>query len=231
MDQEKEKMIIDNQHLVDFVIFNKMHFYKNHSDYEDLHSVGILALVKAVKDYQSEKGTLSTFACKYISNDIFNFIRQMEKSKKHVSFETPVGVGKDGESLTLLDILKDCENNYNNIEVREELVQVMNIILNCLKQKSRLVILYRLSGLSYADIAEKMAISQSYITKIVIDAKKAVKDKLKSKIPQNIEIEFSIEGDEFVLSFPLDTNLETMRFDADEKNFLKLADVLIEFCS
>jgi RNA polymerase sporulation-specific sigma factor len=75
-------------------------------DLEDLISIGTIGLIKAIESYSSDKGTkLATFAARCIENEILMHLRSLKKTRKDVSLHDPIGTDKEGNEITLIDIL------------------------------------------------------------------------------------------------------------------------------
>jgi len=75
-------------------------------DMEDLISIGTIGLIKAIESYRPNKGTkLATFAARCIENEILMHLRSLKKTRKDVSLHDPIGTDKEGNEITLIDIL------------------------------------------------------------------------------------------------------------------------------
>jgi len=75
-------------------------------DMEDLISIGTIGLIKAIESYRPNKGTkLATFAARCIENEILLHLRSLKKTRKDVSLHDPIGTDKEGNEITLIDIL------------------------------------------------------------------------------------------------------------------------------
>ena len=73
---------------------------------EDLISIGTIGLIKAIESYRPNKGTkLATFAARCIENEILMHLRSLKKTRKDVSLHDPIGTDKEGNEITLIDIL------------------------------------------------------------------------------------------------------------------------------
>lgn len=83
-------------------------FENTREDVEDLISIGTIGLIKAIESYSEGKGTkLATYAARCIENEILMHLRALKKVKKDVSLHDPIGTDKEGNEITLIDILKD----------------------------------------------------------------------------------------------------------------------------
>ena len=109
--------------------------YSGSADTDDLISVGSIGLIKAVDTYKSDKGTaLATFAARCIENEILMMLRAGKKFKNDISLSDPVGVDKDGNELTLIDLLTEKDDAvfaevHRSIE-RAKLLKFMKEVLS-----------------------------------------------------------------------------------------------------
>ncbi|MBQ2717830.1 MAG: RNA polymerase sporulation sigma factor SigK [Clostridia bacterium] len=162
--------------------------YQGVEDSEDLISVGTIGLIKAINTFKPNKGTsLSTYTSRCIENEILMLIRANKKYKNTVSLSDAVGVDKDGNELTLIDLL--FENDDEVIEKVEKSIS-KGRFLSILKEKLSdreykvLVLRYGLKGntpLAQREVASLMKISRSYISRI---EKKAI-EKLRCEIKKS----------------------------------------------
>ncbi|AGK97281.1 RNA polymerase sporulation sigma factor SigK [Clostridium pasteurianum] len=153
------------------------HIVKKYSysgkDSDDLISIGTVGLIKAIDSYDDSKGTrLATFAARCIENEILMLIRNNKKTKGEVYLQDPIGVDKEGNEISLMDILSSEEDSV--IEIVENRIQVKKLyeeIDNCLKGRERLIILMRYGlkdgrAKTQREIASLLGISRSYVSRI-----------------------------------------------------------------
>ncbi len=159
--------------------------YQGAEDVDDLISVGSIGLIKAVNTYTPDKGTqLSTYMARCIENEILMLLRANKKYKNNVSLSDPVGTDKDGNELTLIDVLSEQgENLLDKVENKILKDKFMEIIKICLNEREYKIIClrYGLKGgrpLAQREVAALMKISRSYISRI---EKKAI-EKIKAEI-------------------------------------------------
>ena len=171
-DPEARNMLIEhNMRLVAHIV-KKYQF--TDFDTEDLISVGTIGLIKAVDSYHIDRGSrLGTYAAKCIQNEILMLLRSFgKKYAREVSLFEPIGVDKDGEAVSLVDVVE-----MNNREVLEDIILNQDIIClyeayeHCLKDTEKQVIRmrYGLFGKkehTQREIAEAMNISRSYVSRI-----------------------------------------------------------------
>lgn len=177
----REKLITHNLRLVAHIAKK----YSGSAETDDLISVGSIGLIKAVDTYKSDKGTaLATFAARCIENEILMMLRAGKKHKNDISLSEPVGVDKDGNELTLIDLLTEKDDAvFGEVHRSIERAKLMKFMKENLTDREYMVLCLRY-GLkderSYAqrEVAKFLKISRSYISRI---EKKAV-EKLKQAV-------------------------------------------------
>ncbi|MCH3964081.1 MAG: RNA polymerase sporulation sigma factor SigK [Clostridium sp.] len=159
------------------------HIVKKYSypgkDIDDLISIGTVGLIKAIDSFDSSKGTrLATYAAKCIENEILMLIRNNKKIKGEVYLQDPIGIDKEGNEISLMDVLGSDEDSI--VEIVEHKMQVKRLyskINTCLTTREKCVVEMRY-GLSEGkprtqrEIAKFLGISRSYVSRI---EKKALK--------------------------------------------------------
>ncbi|MEE1343069.1 MAG: RNA polymerase sporulation sigma factor SigK [Lachnospiraceae bacterium] len=176
-DKEARDILIErNLRLVAHIV-KKYTSYER--DIEDLITIGTIGLIKAIDTYDDEKGSrLVTYAAKCIDNELLMMLRQEKKNAKDVSLYEPIGTDKEGNEINLLDIIESQNENLiekiDQVEKIRRLQENINIILTKREQdiiKKR----YGVCGskkYTQKEIADKMGISRSYVSRI---EKKALK--------------------------------------------------------
>ena len=167
--EAKEILIRHNMRLVAHVVKK----YVGAAETDDLLSVGSIGLIKAINTYQEGKGTqLATYTARCIENEILMLLRSGKKHKNNVSLTDPVGTDKDGNELTLIDLLSEKEDSVfaqveKNIQ-REKFVAILKKILSE-REFTILSMRYGLedgAALPQREVAHKLGISRSYISRI-----------------------------------------------------------------
>lgn len=94
---------------------------------DDIISVGTIGLIKAIETYSKAKSTkLSTYAAKCIENEILMYLRQNKKFLSQLSLENPIGSDKDGNEITLMDVL---QNDQDDIDEQVDFkIQIKNLL-------------------------------------------------------------------------------------------------------
>ena len=155
----------------------------SNADTEELISIGTVGLIKAVSTFNNSKSTrFATYAAKCIDNEILMYFRSAKKSARDVYLDEPVDVDKDGNSMSLMDIIAEDDNMVDRIDTMIKSRQLYGFVENSLDDREREIILYRygLYGkkpLTQREVAEKLDISRSYVSRI---EKKAL-EKLKNE--------------------------------------------------
>lgn len=168
-EEAKEILIRHNMRLVAHIVKK----YVGSAETDDLLSVGSIGLIKAINTYQDGKGTqLATYTARCIENEILMLLRSGKKHKNNVSLTDPVGTDKDGNELTLIDLLSEKEDSVfaqveKNIQ-REKFVALLKKFLSE-REFSILSMRYGLedgAALPQREVARKLGISRSYISRI-----------------------------------------------------------------
>lgn len=165
----KEKLIKHNMRLVAHIVKK----YAGAAETDDLLSVGSIGLIKAINTFQDGKGTqLATYTARCIENEILMLLRSGKKHKNNLSLTDPVGMDKDGNELTLIDLLSEKEDSvFAQVEKsiqREKFIAVLKKILTD-REFSILSMRYGLEdgiALPQREVARKLKISRSYISRI-----------------------------------------------------------------
>lgn len=150
---------------------------------EELISIGTIGLIKAVATYNDERGSrLATYAARCIDNELLMYFRSRKKLTREVSLYEPVGVDKEGNQICLLDI---CESEdpdiVEELDQRSRVGLLYRLIPKLLYGRERQVIelRYGLSGktpLTQREIADKIGISRSYVSRIEKRALQRLRD-------------------------------------------------------
>ena len=167
--EAKELLIKHNMRLVAHIVKK----YTGAAETDDLISVGSIGLIKAIGTYIPGQGTaLATYTARCIENEILMLIRANKKHKNTMSLSDPIGTDKDGNELTLIDLLfekEDCvfEEVERSVQ-REKLLQQIQRILSE-REYTIICLRYALKGgipLPQREVANVLKISRSYISRI-----------------------------------------------------------------
>lgn len=165
----RNKLIEHNLRLVAHIVKK---FENTGEDMEDLISIGTIGLIKGIESFSPDKGTkLATYAARCIENEILMHLRALKKVKKDVSLHDPIGQDKEGNEISLIDILEaESEDVIEYIQLHMELDK-MKKYFSILDEREREVIIYRYGlnnyqELTQREVAKKLNISRSYVSRI-----------------------------------------------------------------
>lgn len=153
------------------------HIVKKYSypgkDVDDLISIGTVGLIKAIDSFDCSKGTrLATYAARCIENEILMLIRNNKKTKGEIYLQDPIGIDKEGNEISLMDVLSSEEDSI--IEIVENRIQVKKLyskINESLKGRERTIIQMRYGLVdgkpkTQREISKMLGISRSYVSRI-----------------------------------------------------------------
>lgn len=142
-------------------------------DIDDLISIGTIGLIKAISTFDASKGTrLATYAARCIENEILMCIRASKKSKGEVFLQEPIGTDKEGNEISLLDILGTEDDDISDeIHLKFQKKKLQEAINNVLKDRERKILELRyglIDGVckTQREIAAMLGISRSYVSRI-----------------------------------------------------------------
>ena len=157
-------------------------------DNEDLLSIGTVGLIKAVDSCDDSKGIrLGTYAARCIENELLMHFRAGKKTAKEVYLYDPIGTDKEGNAINLLEIIEAEEEDYTERYERKEKLSVLPGLLAAnLEEREReiLVLRYGLYGgreLTQREIADRFAISRSYVSRIEKKALRKLREEYERK--------------------------------------------------
>ena len=180
-EQAKQLLIERNLRLV---VFIARRFENTGVNLEDLISIGTIGLIKAVGTYRRDKNIkLATYASRCIENEILMHIRKIAGQKAEVSLDEPINMDYDGNELLLADILGTDEDMILRPLEDDVDLRLLRKAVKELPEREREIVQMRfgLNGykeLTQKEVAQKMGISQSYISRL----KKRIMQRLKKEI-------------------------------------------------
>ena len=146
-------------------------YYAASGEQDDLISIGTIGLIKAVETFSLEKNTkFATYASRCIENEILMYFRVRRKTAGDVSLEDPIDTDRDGNSLTLMELMSDEEDISGRLDLTlkaEKLRRIFGILEPREQQELRLR--YGLNNrqpLTQREVAKKLGISRSYVSRI-----------------------------------------------------------------
>lgn len=183
-DEEKiyiEKMRLGDKKARDILIERNLRlvahvvkkYYGDNRDNEDLISIGIVGLIKAVNTYNPDKGNrLVTYAAKCIENELLMMLRAEKKRSKDISLNEPIGTDKEGNTISLIDVIENDEiDTLEQMAKAEHISLVQKYVLQVLNEREKEIIVWRygLDGekpITQKTVGEKLGISRSYVSRI-----------------------------------------------------------------
>ena len=159
-------------------------YYAQTTDQEDLISIGTIGLIKGISTFDPEKGTrLATYAARCVENEILMHFRTLKKTAQDVSLSGYIETGKDGNALSLMEVVASDEDLFDDLSSREMCGKLYTAMDRCLNKREReiLVMRYGLGGtkaMTQREIAEKSGISRSYVSRIEKKALKKLEEAL-----------------------------------------------------
>ena len=168
-EEAKQRLIERNLRLV---VFIARRFENTGVNLEDLISIGTIGLIKAISTYKTDKNIkLATYASRCIENEILMHIRKITPQKAEVSLDEPINMDYDGNELLLSDILGTEEDMIlKPLEDDVDLRLLRQAVRELPPRERELIVMrYGLEGhqeLTQKEVAQKMGISQSYISRL-----------------------------------------------------------------
>ena len=169
-DEAARKKLIE--HNLRLVVHISKKYYTATDEQDDLISIGTIGLIKGINSFKSEKGTkLATYCARCIENEILMYFRNNKKLSQEVSFSEPIDTDSEGNPLTLMDIIYIDDTIVDDIDTKNKLNKLSEIINNIKSQREKEIIVkrYGLNGmkpLTQREIADNLNISRSYVSRI-----------------------------------------------------------------
>ena len=180
--EARQKLIEHNLRLVAHVIKK---FEHTGEEKEDLISIGTIGLIKAVNTFNRRRGTrLATYAARCIENEILMFLRAIRKKKQEISLQEPIGIDKEGNEITLMEVISSEDTIFEEVEL-SLLQDKLKKMLQNLQSREKKVLTMRF-GLeegrrhTQKQIAATLGISRSYVSRI------------EKRVLQKLEREFNV---------------------------------------
>lgn len=176
----KNKLIEHNLRLVAHVVKK----YYTTDDQDDLISIGTIGLIKAVNTFKSDKKIrLATYAARCIENEILMHFRNNKKYAQDVYISDPIDTDKNGNALTLIDIIADDNNIEDEIDLKIKIKKLKSILYDTLSTRELEIIKmrYGIDGekeFTQREIAKKLGISRSYVSRIETAALEKLRKRL-----------------------------------------------------
>ncbi len=164
----KNKLIEHNLRLVAHIVKK---YYCGQVPQDDLISIGTIGLIKAVSSFRSDKGIrLATYASRCIENEILMCFRSLKKSANDVFISDPIDTDREGNALTLIDVISDNEDFVESIDTKIKLESLRKFIKELpIREQKILALRYGLYGYNEKtqhEVAKILSISRSYVSRL-----------------------------------------------------------------
>ncbi len=169
-DSEARSTLIEhNLRLVSHIIKK---YYSDYSEQEDLVSMGTIGLIKGIDSFDTEKGArLVTYAARCVENEILMYFRGKKKDANTISVNEPIDSDSDGNPLTIFDVLYTEDTVSDDIDLKNKIKRLYELIEKIENEREREIIimrygLYNTQAFTQREIAQKLGISRSYVSRI-----------------------------------------------------------------
>lgn len=176
----RNTLIEHNLRLVSHIVKK---YYSEYDEQEDLISLGTVGLIKGIDSFDMDKGArLVTYAARCIENEILMYFRSKKRDANVVSVNEPIDCDSEGNPLTLIDVIYTEDTISDDIDLKNKVRRLYELIDDVPDEREREIIikrygLYNTKAYTQREIAEKMNISRSYVSRI----EKRVIENLKDK--------------------------------------------------
>lgn len=167
--EARNKLIEHNLRLVAHIVKK---FEHDINIQDDLISIGTIGLIKGIDTYSNNKNVkLTTYCARCIQNEILMYYRSNNKYNKNISINDSIGYDKDGNEITIVDILKSDKPDFALDLYQKENVKLLSEYVKVLNKREKEIITYRYGlnnndELTQKEIAKKLHISRSYVSRI-----------------------------------------------------------------
>lgn len=185
-DKEARNILIErNLRLVAHIVKK---FESKNTSSDDLISIGTIGLIKGIDSYNDSKKTkITTYAARCIENEILMYFRSTKKTAGDVSLNDSIGFDKDGNEISLIDVLKDDTTDFAEFVHTKDNIKLLSNYLTLLNEREKEIIVKRYGLLNQKEktqkeIATELHISRSYVSRIEKRAlTKMLKEFIKNK--------------------------------------------------
>lgn len=182
--QAKNILVEHNLRLVAHIIKK---YYSTSAEQDDLISIGTIGLIKAVNTFDESKGIkLATYASKCIDNEVLMYFRSQKKSAQDISINEPIDSDSEGNPLTLMDIICAEDTIAENIDKKITVQKLYKFVEEIENEREKTIIimrygLYGTEPKTQRQIAQKLKISRSYVSRIEKKVLNDLKEKFSKK--------------------------------------------------
>ncbi len=166
--EARNKLIEHNLRLVAHIVKK----YDNKKDNDDLISIGTIGLIKGIDSYSNSHNTkITTYIARCIENEILMYYRNNKKHNKNISINESIGFDKEGNEITILDILKTDNPDFIEDIHKKNNINLLKNYFNILTEREKDILIKRYglnneNEVTQKDIAKKLGISRSYVSRI-----------------------------------------------------------------
>lgn len=168
-EEARSKLIEHNLRLVAHVVRK---YYSSYGNADDLVSIGSIGLIKAIDSFDADCGVrFATYAAKCIQNEILMYFRAQRKNGMEISFDEPIDVDRDGNTLSYGDIIYCDDTIADDLDVKVRLRRALDCIRYDLDERERAIMIMRYGlgtgeAVTQRETAKNMGISRSYVSRI-----------------------------------------------------------------
>lgn len=186
--EARSKLIEHNLRLVAHIVKK---FESSNHDVDDLIGIGTVGLIKGVDTYSPNKNVkLTTYIAKCAENEILMYFRGDKKNNKNISLYDGISYDKEGNEITILDILKTPDPDFLDEIHKNDNIKLLKKYLNILTPREKQILIWRYGldnndEITQKEIAKKLNISRSYVSRI---EKRATTKILREFIKNNKEL-------------------------------------------
>lgn len=167
--QAARKLVEHNLRLVAHITKK---YYSLTADSDDLVSIGTIGLIKAVNSFDINKGArFATYAARCIENETLMYLRSMKKTSQDVSINEPIESDGEGNPLTYCDVIYEDDTIADDIDLNQKTEKIYEFVSNMKNEAEKEIIirrygLYNTKPLTQREVAQRLGISRSYVSRI-----------------------------------------------------------------
>ncbi len=155
-------------------------YYATSKDQDDLISIGTIGLIKGISTFDHKKGArLATYAARCIENEILMYFRNQKKRQNDINIDDPIESDGEGNTLTFMDIVYEEEDYAENLDLKINTKKLYEYLEQMPEREKRILImrygLYNTKPLTQKQVASKLGISRSYVSRIETKALKRMR--------------------------------------------------------